>query len=132
MMNKTQKTIWTALEEHGPLSMLELHLLTGLSKDGIRGRISELRKMGYKAEMTQVTSKKYVLSVKPLWAKIIALVKEEDLWGKELRFMVLAVEFDVRENDIADAMHIIYKSSKYAMTQITNNRVRLYTKEMVE
>lgn len=131
-MNKTQKTIWSALEEHGPLSMLELHLLTGLSKDGIRGRISELRKMGHKAEMTKVTSKKYVLVEKPLWTKIIALVEEENLWGKELNFTMLAVEFGVFEADIVDAMRILYRSGKYALTQMSNQKVRLFKKEMIE
>lgn len=49
------------LEKHTSLSMMELHLLTGLPPSSIRARISELKKIGYHISHEPITSEKYIL-----------------------------------------------------------------------
>jgi hypothetical protein len=54
-----------ALLKQRPLDIYELMRETGHSYDGLRGRLSEMRKMGYDIKLKPVEVRKYVLTSKP-------------------------------------------------------------------
>ncbi len=84
-----------------PLSMNSLCQITGYSKDGIRGRISELRhRYGYNIENTDG---RYVLK-KNNEKKIINYIEKNNLYGVLLTPKQLSEKLNMSENEVLNGL----------------------------
>jgi len=105
-----------------PMSLDELHYVTGYSKDGLRGRLSELRKQGYNIELHRVESKKYFLkSASPEKQKILDFIEKRNLYQQRIKISKLAKAINIPLSKMTDALVQINKEGK--LLQMSNTEV---------
>lgn len=123
-LNKSHKAILGALTEH-PLTRLELKLITGQSPDGLRGRISEIRKLGYDIKLQEKIEKKYCLISKPPENvdKILDWLEEKRLFGKVVSYLTISEQLDISVKDVEDAIVEIFKT--HGVVQMSKNSVKV-------
>lgn len=128
-MNKTQRTILTILQERGPVTPLEITLLSGYALSGIRRRMTDLRRMGYDIQIEKIEVNKYVLKNKgeayQTADKIIEWIKEKNNFGKKINLDDISIELDLPSDKITNGMSKIFK--KYNVTQLSNKLVYVHS-----
>jgi len=128
-MNKTQRTILTILQEKGPVTPLEITLLSGYALSGIRRRMTDLRRMGYDIQIEKIEVNKYVLKNKEESSqtadKIIEWIKEKNNFGKKINLDDISIELDLPSDKITNGMSKIFK--KYNVTQLSNKLVYVHS-----
>ena len=117
IVGRTHKKILTALNEQ-PRTMEELMKATGYSRDGLRGRISELRKMGYEIDFSMPTEREYSLVLKPK-DKILLWMKEKKSYGKTINIDVMSRELKIPRDVIEVALSEMFLT--HNVTQLSNN-----------
>ena len=124
-MNKTQRTILTILQEKGPVTPLEITLLSGYALSGIRRRMTDLRRMGYDIQIEKIEVNKYVLKNKgeayQTADKIIEWIKEKNNFGKKINLDDISIELDLPSDKVSNGMCKVFK--KYNVTQLSNKLV---------
>ena len=124
-MNKTQRKILTILQERGPVTPLEITLLSGYALSGIRRRMTDLRRMGYDIQIEKVEVNKYVLKNKEETCqtadKIIEWIKEKNNFGKKINLDDISTDLDLPADKISNGMSKVFK--KYSITQLSNKLV---------
>jgi len=124
-MNEIQKKIIDALTTYGSLSAQELQLITGHSQSGLRGRISELRKLGFNIELGVETTKKYALVEKKTndADKILKWVDDTDNYNVPLDYKKLSNILKISNDNIVSAMVKIHKMG--ILQQLTNTKAMI-------
>jgi len=118
-MNTSQKKIMESLSKE-PMSLSELSYATGYTKDSIRGRISELRKLGYIIELKPVDTKKYFLSKNNQEdQKILDFIKNRNLYQKPIEIEQLSKTLKISLSELKDALSRIFKSGKLVQLSTT-------------
>jgi len=128
-MNKTQRTILTILQEKGPVTPLEITLLSGYALSGIRRRMTDLRRMGYDIQIEKIEVNKYVLKNKgeayQTADKIIEWIKEKNNFGKKINLDDISIELDLPSDKVSNGMCKVFK--KYNVTQLSNKLVYVHS-----
>jgi len=120
-MTGIHKKLIELLSQH-PMSLDELHYATGYSKDGLRGRLSELRKQGYKIELQAVESKKYFLkSASPEKQKILDFIEKKNLYQQTIKISSLAKALNIPLSKITSALVEINREGK--LLQMSNTEI---------
>ena len=124
-MRKTHKKIYESLKKK-PMSKEELIESTGYSYDGIRGRISEMRKLGFDIVYTEVTEKKYIL-LKDITNKnkVIEYIEKMKLFDKVLNVNVLARNVRLSFDDITKVISELFEDDRYSIVQLSNNTIKI-------
>jgi len=124
-MNKTQRTILTILQEKGPVTPLELTLLSGYALSGIRRRMTDLRRMGYDIQIEKMEVNKYVLKKNgeehQTADKIIEWIKEKNNFGKKINLDDISTDLNLPADKVTNAMGKVFK--KYNVTQLSNKLI---------
>lgn len=122
-MGKAQRKVIDLLSEHKELSINEIHLLSGYSKSGVRGRISELRREGYTIEVVEKPTKKYVYkgTGDPVVDKIEALLEAKNLFGQVLEYRKLAKALETNLPAVENAVASMY--NRYDILQLSQTKV---------
>ena len=124
-MNKTQRKILTILQERGPVTPLEITLLSGYALSGIRRRMTDLRRMGYDIQIEKVEVNKYVLKNKEESCqtadKIVEWIKEKNNFGKKINLDDISTDLDLPADKVSNGMSKIFK--KYNVLQLSNKLV---------
>lgn len=126
---KSHKKIIDLLSEHKQLTVKELELLTGYTYNGLRGRISEIRKLGYNIEQRIEPTKKYVFLGKTEEHKINAdkillWLKETYNFDKDLKYSTIATAIQLPQHDTNDAMITLQKRGLLLQTSNTSGIIR--------
>jgi len=120
-MLPSQKRILDVLKNK-PASSEELTMITELSPDGIRGRISEIRKLGY--EINKVDGK-YRLDEDRLTAeKLLSYVESNKLYGQKIKVSMLMNELDMSHEKLTDILSKLYHRKQ--LLQVTKDVVIIY------
>ena len=128
-MRKTHKKIYESLKKK-PMSKEELIESTGYSYDGIRGRISEMRKLGFDIVYTEVTEKKYILLNDATDEnKVIEYIEKKRLFDKVLNVNVLAKNVGLSFDDITKVISELFEDNRYSIVQLSNNTIKILKKE---
>jgi hypothetical protein len=125
-MNKSQMKVIESLKKYGSLTPLEIQLITNQSPDGIRGRISEARKIfGYDIQYKDVTEKKYVLVSQPsqYTDAIINWAESKGHINEPLEYEQIKKALNISDNDIHDAMYHVYKKGR--LLQLANDKGKI-------
>lgn len=125
-LSRSHRAILDALTEQ-PLTKLELKLITGQSSNGLRGRISEMRKFGYDIRLRKPKKpeKKYHLVAEPLENvdKILEWLKEKNLFGVVVNYLTISKDLNISIEDVSDAMAAIFKTR--FVIQMSKNSVKV-------
>jgi biotin operon repressor len=108
-----------------PQSKEELIEKTGYSYDGIRGRISEIRKLGYDIDYEIVEEKKYVLK-KTREQKLLNFLKDKRLYGQAIDIKKVARYMEVPVDDVIKEISELFNSNEYTVMQVSNNKVKIF------
>jgi len=124
-MKPSHKKIINALSEHKQLSAKELELLTGYSYNGLRGRISEIRKLGYIIELRDIPTKKYVFlgktkTEKENVTKIINWLERTNNYNKNLKYSTISKMTNLSLKDVIDVMITLQKRNLVLQTSNTS------------
>jgi biotin operon repressor len=121
-MNLTQKKILRALQEKDS-AIQELHAQTGYSIGGIRGRVSELRKLGY---TIVYNAKKYHLidEEEQVCQKLQRCLKEENLLGTPVLIRQLEYYTGLTKHQLMSCFVALSKHQK--LIQLTPEKVIIY------
>ena len=125
-LNRAHKAILDALTDQ-PLTKLELKLTTKQSPDGLRGRISEIRKFGYdiRLEEPEKPEKKYCLISKPSKNvdKVLKWLEEKNSFNRVVQYSAISNDLDISINDISNAISKIFKT--HIVVQMSNKSVKV-------
>ena len=121
-LNKAHKSIFSELKKC-PLSKKELVEKTGYSYDGIRGRISEMKKLGFDIQHKEVTEKKYVLVSAPAQHTDKILAWAERTGEHTVKFSNLAGILEIPEDEIRKSMEEIFKMGR--LLQLSNDTAKI-------
>mgnify|MGYP000306510037 CR=1 FL=1 len=112
-----------------PLSKEELIEATGYSYDGIRGRISELRKLGYDIQLKEVpvtiTVKKYVLTPRN---KLLEYIESNNLYNMQLNVKHLARAINEPLETTKHLIAKLFSDPKIHITQLTSDTIIIRNK----
>jgi len=128
-MNESQRNILKQLEQ-SPLTGEELVEHTGYSPNGIRGRISELRKLGYdiqyeeRTEIKKIKVKKYVLKSKKT-DEFLTYLKKRALFGKVIDVSVVAKQIGMTVEEIQSIIGKLFLNPNYSVIQLSNVQVKI-------
>ena len=122
-MNPSHTKILEILKQK-PCTLKNLEKKTGLSKDGLRGRISELRtKHGYTIQKKDDAY--HLIENKKTHAdKLLSTVKEKNLFGIKIPIQTLREYSKQNEQDFNTALLELYKQNQ--LTQITKDIVIVF------
>jgi len=106
-----------------PMSLNEIQKATGLSKSGIRGRISELRKDGYNIQLLAGDVKKYFLKENEpsIKEKILLLFAKRKLFDKPVEIKYISRILDVPKETLEKGLIEMNKDNR--LIQLTNNKI---------
>jgi biotin operon repressor len=123
-MQKSHEKILSLLSKKS-LTREELLEKTGYSYDGIRGRLSEIRKLGYDIQYKDVTEKKYVLVSQPsqYTDAIINWAESKGHINEPLEYEQIKKALNISDNDIHDAMYHVYKKGR--LLQLANDKGKI-------
>jgi len=124
-MNEIHQKIIHALTTNKSLSLKELQLITSYSRSGLRGRISELRKIGYNIQVRTETVKKYVMVKhdENNVDKILQWVHDTDNYNVPLEYEKLSHILNIPLNNLTTAMIDIHQMGM--LQQITNTKAMI-------
>ena len=123
-MQQAQQRLLELLEEEW-LSVNDLAALTGCSRDGIRGRISELRRdYSYTVEKKEgryhITRDERAQHAED----VIAFIREHHLAGHQIPIERLVTGLELPRDRIVDALHVIFQKGQ--LFQVSNDVVMIY------
>lgn len=123
-MQKSHEKILSLLSKKS-LTREELLEKTGYSYDGIRGRLSEIRKLDYDIQYKDVTEKKYVLvsQPSPYTDVIINWAESKGHINEPLEYEQIKKALNISDNDIHDAMYHVYKKGR--LLQLANDKGKI-------
>lgn len=121
---KSHRTILTALRSHTSLTPLELHLLTNLTNNSIRGRLSELRHMGYTIELTTLPSKKYQYTPASFFQNLLLTYLETNhLLGRPIPLKTLSTHLALPPAQTELILASLFTNPSYHVTQINSTTI---------
>jgi hypothetical protein len=126
-IKKSHKKIYDAFKKR-PMGKYELVDITGLSYDGIRGRISEMRKLGFDIQLLEMTEKKYVLLSDITTSKkhkFLEHLKKKALFDKPIDINGIAKTIGITPNDIIDIISGLFKDKDYSIVQLSNTQIKV-------
>ena len=123
-MQQAQQRLLELLEGEW-LSIKDLATLTRYSRDGIRGRISELhRDYNYTVKKEEgryhTTKDERVQHAED----VIAFIKDHQLTGHQIPIERLVIGLKLPRNKIIDALHVIFQKGQ--LFQVSNDVVKIY------
>lgn len=118
-MQKSHKIILDVLSKQ-PLTKDELVKKTGYSYDGIRGRLSEMRKLGYNITLDE---SKYILKEKH---NIIDYLSKHNLYGSTIDINDVAQQLVIPKDDVIKDISKLFFNKKYKVIQISKDKVAIY------
>ena len=122
-MFPSQKKILDVLREKSASSE-ELAMITGLSPDGIRGRISEIRTR-YNYNIRKIDGKYHLCNDKlEDVEKVIFYVAGHTLYGTKIKVSKLMNELDMSHEKISDVLSKLYYRKQ--LLQVTKDVVIIY------
>ncbi|GAG73907.1 unnamed protein product [marine sediment metagenome] len=101
-MHPSQKKILDVLRKK-PASSEELTMITGLSPDSIRGRISEIRTR-YNYDIKKINGKYHLSDDNSDVEKVISYVASHNLYGTKINMGKLMDELDMSHKDLANIL----------------------------
>jgi len=122
-MNKSQKAILSVLRKKSA-SMRVLEKDTGYSYDGIRGRISELRKMGFDISYD---GKKYLLSneqQKNVYETVSSTLKKNNLFNVPILITQIEYHTGLKKEELMPLF--VELSKKEKLVQLSQNKLIIY------
>ena len=109
------------LQQHKELTPLELEILTNSSPSGLRGRIAELRRLGYKIDLVPVTTKKYILQENNTNAQnIYNWVVNNNLIRKPIAYETISKQLNLPLEAVTTAMILLHKNGR--LQQLSNHK----------
>jgi len=126
-MSTAQRKILNLLVKKD-ISIKEISEITGYSTSGIRGRISELRDIGYTIITVGSFPKKYrlIFDKDDLAKKILDLVERRRMYGKRLEYAAIARVLRTDQNQVEAAMQKIHKHGM--LIQLSNGSAMIVRK----
>lgn len=125
-MIKSHKILLDVLSRK-PMSKKELSEETGYSEDGIRGRLSEMRKLGYDIVLEEVTDRKYVLKYGPK-EKVLKFLKENDMFSIKFDVKKVGNEIGLSHDDVAIGVAKVFVDKRYSVLQLAKDEVVVFEK----
>ena len=126
MIPSQQKILDALRQSH--LSLQRLAKATGLSKDSIRGRISELRKQGYDIEKVDGKYQLYLGKVDPAQA-ILDYVDQYNRNGIILHIDSLSSRLELSSEQVVDGLAQLFKREYIDVLQMSKNTVKIYRRK---
>jgi len=123
----SHEKIYEALKKR-PMSKDELVESTGLSYDGIRGRMSEMRKLGFDIQLTEITEKKYVMVSDFLTSnknKLLTYLKEAKLFDAPIDIDNTAKKIGLTFNDVVNIVSELFNDKEFSVVQLSNTKVKV-------
>jgi len=105
-MFSSQKKILDVLRKK-PASSEELTMITGLTPDSIRGRISEIRTR-YNYDIKKIEGKYHLYDDNPDVEKVISYVASHNLYDQKIEVCELMDELDMSHEDLANILSKLY------------------------
>ena len=121
-MLPSQKKILDVLKER-PASPEELTKITGLSPDGIRGRISEARTK-YNYDIKKIDGKYHLYDNNSDIEKVIAYVASHHQYGLKIEAGKLMDELDMSHEKLSDVLSKLYHRKQ--LFQVSKDVVIIY------
>ena len=118
-MSNTKERILEILKEDKGLTVAELSSRLGKAQSGIRGRLSELNKAGYNIRNI---SGRYTLKQDSA-QKILQWVNQTGSYNIRIEYDVLAKKLGLSNEQVEEAMFIIYKQGR--LLQESNTAARI-------
>jgi len=122
---KTTETIINALKQN-PLSIAELHQLTGIKPSSIRGTLSRLRKRGYDIELKETIVYKYYLEETPK-KKVEEWLLSNNRFGDLINYEEVAKRTKMSIEEVSLGVEALFR--KYRVVQQTNTSAIIFKKE---
>ena len=119
-MNEIKKRIIELLKEHKRISVGEISSRLNYSESGVRGRISELRKMGYDIQNKE---KHYFLRGMTAKNRILEYLNKTNRYGVAIDINVLGEKLGMSREDIDEGMFELYKDGR--LLQLSNTVVKV-------
>jgi len=129
-MKKAHQVLLKELER-SPQSSEELVENTGYSYDGIRGRLSEMRKLGYdiryeeKTEIKKIKVKKYVLHNSVKSKEFLDFLDKYQLYGKIINIDKISEKSGISEEEIKSIVSKLFLNPKYSVIQLSNVQIKI-------
>ena len=120
-MFPSQKKILDVLKKKSASSE-ELTTITGLSPDGIRGRISETRKLGY--NIKKIDGKYHLYDDNSDMEKVISYIAGHNQYGLKIEISRLMDELDMSHEKISDVFSKLYHRKQ--LFQVSKDVVIIY------
>ena len=121
-MRKSHSDILEQLKRR-PMSRFELNDNTGYSLDGLRGRISEMRKIGYDIQVIDVTEKKYRFVGMSCKERIIEYLEKVKGFGNVIDVNVVARNSKMSVDEVTQGISELFDDADYKVTQMANTKV---------
>ena len=126
-LNKSHSAILAALTE-SPLTKNELKLATGQSPDGLRGRISEMRKLGYEITLQEPKEieKKYYLISLPVDKKtneVLEWLEEKSLFGSLIPISKISSSLGIAIEDVESIIADLFET--HSVVQLSQTTVKI-------
>ena len=121
-MLPSQKKILDVLRKK-PASSKELATMTGLSPDGIRGRISEARNK-YNYDIEKIDGKYYFHDDNFGIEKVISYIAHHNLYGNKIKISKLMNELDMSRKDVTNILSILYHRKQ--LLQMSKDVIIIY------
>ena len=121
-MFPSQKKILDVLREKSASSE-ELAMITGLSPDGIRGRISEARTK-YNYDIKKIDGKYHLYDNNSDVEKVISYIASHNRYGIQTEIGKLMDELDMSHEKISDVLSKLYHRKQ--LLQLTKDIVIIY------
>ena len=123
-MRKPHQKILHELEKR-PLSSDELHEKTGYSYSGIRGRITEMRKLGFDIQLQEVTEKKYVLKQNSKKETFLDYIEKINGYNRLINLKQIEKETGLTEEDITNVISKMFLDPDYHIFQMSNTDIKI-------
>jgi len=126
-LNKSHSAICKALTE-SPMTKNELTRFTGQSFDGIRGRISEMRKLGFDIQLqtpSEIEKKYYLVSLpvekKP--NKVLEWLTDKKLFGSVIPILKISDSLSMAVEDVELSIVELFKTHR--VVQLSQNTIKV-------
>ena len=120
-MIPSQKKILDVLRKK-PASSEELAMITGLSPDGIRGRISEINKLRY--NIKKIEGKYHLYDDNSDIEKVISYVASRNRFGLKIEVGELMDELDMPHEKLTDILSKLYHRKQ--LLQVRKDVIIIY------
>jgi len=122
IMFPSQKKILDVLRKK-PASSEELAKITGLSPDGIRGRLSEIRTR-YNYDIKKIDGKYHLYDSNSDIEKVISYIASHNYYGLKIEVGELMDKLDMSHEKISDVLSKLYHRKQ--LLQVTKDTVKIY------